>query len=169
MRSELNVLSADRPRADDPTVQVSAKVETVTDRLWTYIRQDHPSDGKDPPATFFEYSRTRTGNYPRTHLASWLGIMQADAFSGFDQLYTATRTPTLIAEAGCWAHWRRKFFDKAKLAKAPIAIEAVRRMDEIFEVGRAINDHTPASRVIRRLEFLNFMNHVVAAHPAPSR
>ena len=36
---------------------------------------------------FFEYSRSRAGEYPQEHLAGWTGIMQADAFSGFNELY----------------------------------------------------------------------------------
>jgi hypothetical protein len=50
-------------------------------------------------------------------------MMQADAYAGYDRLYDAGRRPGSIVEAGCWAHARRKFFDLARLNKAPIAIE----------------------------------------------
>jgi hypothetical protein len=49
---------------------------------------------------------------------------QADAYAGFNRLYDAGRKPGPITEAMCWAHARRKFFDLARLSKAPIAIEA---------------------------------------------
>jgi hypothetical protein len=39
----------------------------------------------------------------------------------------------------CWAHGRRNFFKLAQLAKAPLAIEAVRRIDAIFDLERTIN------------------------------
>ena len=48
--------------------------------------------------------------------------MQADAFSGFGRLYKASRQPGPIAEAGCWAHARRSFFELAELQKGPIAL-----------------------------------------------
>ena len=76
--------------------------------------------------------------------------MQADAFAGFNELYEATRKPGPIVEAACWAHSRRKFFDLAKLKKAPIAIEAVRRIDELFEIERAINGKPPDERKAAR-------------------
>lgn len=76
--------------------------------------------------------------------------MQADAFAGFSQLYEARRRPAPIIEAACWSHSRRKFFDLAKLTKAPIACEAIRRIDELFEIERSINGCTPEERLAVR-------------------
>jgi len=146
------VFSAARIHADDTTVPVLAKMKTVTGRIWTYVRDDRPFGGKDPPAAVFYYSRTRAGDYPRQHLAGYTGIMQADAFPGYDQLYEARRQPAPITPAACWSHGRRKFFELAKLSKAPIAAEAVRRIDEIFEIERAINGRTPEERLAVRRE-----------------
>jgi transposase len=44
------------------------------------------------------------------------------------------------------------FFDLATLSKSPIAAEAVRRIDELFEIERSINGKTPAERVAVRQE-----------------
>jgi transposase len=134
-----HVLAAERIHADDTTVPVLAKTKTKTGRLWVYLRDDRPFGGKAPPAAFFEYSASRHGEHPSRHLAGWAGVMQADAFAGFNDLYDGKRRPGPIIEAACWAHARRKFFELAKLAKAPIALEAVRRIDELFEIERAIN------------------------------
>src|SRR5216684_2064714 len=147
-----HVLSAERIHADDTTVPVLAKMKTVTGRIWTYVRDDRPFGGKDPPAAVFRYSRTRAGDYPREHLAGYVGIMQADAFAGFNSLYDAKRQPAPIVEAACGSHGRRKFFDRAKLTKAPIAIEAVRRIDMLFEIERSINGKTPEHRLAVRRE-----------------
>jgi hypothetical protein len=65
---------------------------------------------------------------------------------GYNALYAVTRMPAPIKEAACWAHWRCKLFDLAKLAKAPIAVEAVRRMDEIFAFERTIAHKPPGER-----------------------
>jgi len=148
------VLRAERIHADDTTVPVLAKMKTITGRLWTYVRDDRPFGGKDPPAAFFEYSRTRAGEHPRAHLAAWTGVMQADAFAGFNDLYAAGRRPAPIVEAACWSHWRRKFFDLAELGKAPIAVEAIKRMDAIFELERTINGKAPPERLVARREHI---------------
>jgi len=145
-----HVLSAERIHADDATVPVLAKVKTATGRLWTYVRDDRPFGGTDPPAAAFHYSRSRSGEYPREHLATYGGIMQADAFAGYNELYEGKRKPAPIVEAACWAHGRRKLFDVAKLSKAPIASEAVRRIDEIFAIERTINGRTAAERLAVR-------------------
>lgn len=147
-----HVLAAERIHADDTTVPVLAKKKAKTGRIWVYLRDDRPFGGETPPAAFFEYSPSRHGEYPRAHLAGWAGLMQADAFAGFNELYDTRRQPGPIIEAACWAHGRRKFFDLAKLTKAPIALEAVRRIDELFEIERAINGKPPDERKAMRQE-----------------
>jgi hypothetical protein len=37
----------------DTTVPVLAKMKTKTGRLWTYVRDDRPFGGADPPAARF--------------------------------------------------------------------------------------------------------------------
>ena len=145
-----HVLRGERIHADDTTVPMLAKGKTATGRLWTYVRDDRPFGGKEPPAAFFEYSRNRAGVHPQKHLAGWTGIMQADAYNGYNALYEAAWKPAPIKEAACWAHRRRKLFDHAKSGRAPIAVEAVRRMDEIFACERTITDQPPDERAVVR-------------------
>lgn len=102
---EAHVLAAERLHGDDTTVPVMAKGKTDTARLWTYVRDDRPFAGSDPPAALFHYSRDRRGEHPRTHLASWSGILQADAYGGYGELYAEGRQPGPILEAGCFAHY----------------------------------------------------------------
>ena len=82
-----HVFAAERIHADDTTVPVLAKGKTRTGRLWTYVRDDRPFGGRDPPATIFFYSADRGGEHPEQHLASYAGLMQADAYAGFKRLY----------------------------------------------------------------------------------
>ena len=149
---QAHVFAAERIHADDTTVPVLAKGKTRTGRLWTYVRDDRPFGGADPPAAAFFYSPDRTGEHPELHLASYAGLMQADAYAGFNRLYQAGRSPGPIVEAACWAHARRKFFDLARLSKAPIAIEAVERIDVLFAIERDINGMTSERRVAARNE-----------------
>jgi transposase len=141
-----HVFAAERLHADDTTVPVLDVGRTRTGRLWTYVRNDRPFAGADPPAAVYFYSSDRRGEHPEAHLASWAGLMQADAYACYDRLYEAGRRPGPIVEAGCWAHARRKFFDLARLNKAPIAIEAVDRIDALFAIERDINGLSPGER-----------------------
>ena len=93
------------------------------------MRDDRPFDGCDPPAAVFFYSPDRGAKHPEQHLAGYAGLMQADAYAGFNRLYDARGKRGSIVEAACWAHARRNFFDLARLDKAPIAIETVERID----------------------------------------
>src|SRR5216684_3551264 len=145
-----HVFAAERLRADDTTVPVLDVGRTRTGRLWTYVRDDRPFAGADPPAAAYFYSPDRRGEHPEEHLASWTGLMQADAYAGYDRLYEAGRRPGPIVEAACWAHARRKFFDLARLNKAPIAIEAVERIDALFTIERDINGKPPPQRQCAR-------------------
>src|SRR6476659_9398978 len=136
---QAHVTAAARIHGDDTTVPVLAKGKTVTGRLWTYVRDDRPFAGSDPPAAVFFYSPDRGGEHPEQHLAGYAGLMQADAYAGVSKLYREARKPVALTEALCWAHGRRNFFKLAQLAKAPLAIEAVRRIDAIFDLERTIN------------------------------
>ncbi len=134
-----HVMAAGRIHGDDTTVPVQAKGRTTTGRLWTYVRDDRPFGGPAPPAAMFYYSPDRRGEHPQKHLAGYAGILQADAYAGFNGLYHEGHKPGPISNAGCWAHGRRNLFDLAHLARAPLAAEAVRRIDAIFDVERTIN------------------------------
>jgi transposase len=114
------------------------------------VRDDRPFAGPDPPAAVFFYSRNRRGEHPVRHLAFYAGILQADAYAGFGELYDGKRRPGPITEAACRSHGRRHFFELADLRKAPLAVEAVRRIDELFAIERAINGLPAGDRLAVR-------------------
>ncbi len=145
-----HVFAAERIHGDDTTVPVLAKGKTITGRAWVYVRDDRPFGGHDPPAAAFFYSRDRGGEHPGRHLAGYAGILQADAYAGFGELYDHRRKPGPVTEAACWAHGRRKFFVLAELGKAPLALEAVCRIDAIFAAEREIIGLTAAERLAVR-------------------
>src|ERR1019366_3414839 len=155
------VLAGSRVHGDDTTVPVLAKGRTTTGRAWVYVRDDRPFGGPDPPAAVFHYSRDRTGEHPERHLDGYTGILQADAYAGFNRLYDTNRRPGPLIEAACWSHARRKFFELADIAAkargkltviAPLALEAVKRIDAIFAIEREINGVAAAQRVAIRHE-----------------
>jgi transposase len=142
------VRDADKIHTDDTPVPVlePGRGKTRTARLWTYVRDDRPAGSRVPPAVWYRYSPDRKGERPREHLAGYTGILQADAFSGYDALY---RDGTVI-EAGCWAHARRKFYDLYKLDSSPIAEEALRRIGALYVVEREVRGETPDVRLSAR-------------------
>src|SRR3954447_10826354 len=146
------VFAAERLHGDDTTVPVLAKERTRIGRLWVYVRDDRPFAGPDPPAVAFFYSPDRGGAHPERHLIGFAGILQADAYAGFHRLYDPQRKPGPILEAACWAHARRKLFELAAVAKAPIAAEAVRRIDELFTIECLINGKPAEERLAVREE-----------------
>ena len=146
------VLGAERLHMDDTTVPVLAKVKARTGRLWAYVRDDRPFGGRGPPAVLFDYTPTRHGEHPRRVLAGWTGVLQADAYSGHNALHAEDRKPAPILEAACWAHGRRDFFELARLTKAPIAVEIVRWIDELFAIERAVSGKPPDERRAARQE-----------------
>jgi transposase len=154
-----HVFAGDRVHGDETPVPVLAKHETRKGRLWAYVRDDKPFAGPAPPAAVFFYSRDRTAQHPENHLRDYAGILQADAYAGFNRLYEAKRKPGPITEASCWAHGRRKFFELADVAAkaggklaviAPLAFEAVKRIDAIFDIERAINGRSIDERLAVR-------------------
>jgi transposase len=165
-RIEAHVLTAERLHGDDTTVPVLAKGKTVTGRCWVYVRDDRPFGGRAPPAAMFYYSRDRRGEHVEVHLARWSGLLQADAYSGYNKLYAANRMSGPILEAACWAHARRPFFALADIEASarrkaegkmpapisPLAVEAVWRMDALFEIERSINGRTAEERRAVRQE-----------------
>jgi transposase len=161
---EAHVMAAERLHGDDTTVPVLAEGKTDTGRCWVYVRDDKPFGGAGPPAAMFYYSRDRKGEHPQGHLAGYAGILQADAYDGYNRLYLPGRSPGPILEAACWVHARRPFFAMADIEEnarrkasgkretplSPIAIEIVRRIDALFEIERSINGKPPEERQLTR-------------------
>jgi transposase len=160
---EAHVLAAERLHGDDTTVPILAQGKTVTGRIWTYLRDDRPFGGPAPPAALYYASRDRRHEHPVRHLQNFTGILQADAYSGYNALYDPSRTPGAVVPALCWAHARRQFFELADIAAnarrgrnaaaiSPVALEAVRRIDALFDIERGINGRSADERMRIRKE-----------------
>jgi hypothetical protein len=139
---------------------VLAKGQCAKATIWAYVRDDRPFGGPDPPAVMVRYSRDRKGTNPTGHLDGFAGVLQADAYSGFNRLFDPARQGTSITLA--WAHSRRTFFELADVAKqarskkqviiSPMALEAVKRIDMLFDIERAINGKSIEERLEARRE-----------------
>jgi hypothetical protein len=114
--------------------------------------------GTVPPAAMFYCSRDRAGEHPRAISPTTRGFSRPTL--GYNKLYEPDRKPGPILEAACWVHARRPFFIMADLTEnarrkaqgktpgvvSPLAMEAVRRIDALFEIERSINGQSADQR-----------------------
>ncbi|SCB51057.1 IS66 C-terminal element [Rhizobium lusitanum] len=151
-------------RPTRPTIPILAKGKCRTGRVWTYVFDDRSFGGHLPPAAVYYASSDRRGEHPQKHLADYGGILQTDCYNGFEPLGVAQRKDKPITFAFCHAHARRKFFELADIEKSardskrngkpisPIALEAVKRFDALFEIERQINGLSAEERLAVRQE-----------------
>ena len=142
------VLQPGKVHTDDTPVPVldPGRGRTKTGRLWTYVRDDRPAGSRSPPAVWYRYSPDRKSEHPQEHLQGFTGILQADAYAGYEALYA----DGTIVEAACMAHLRRKFYEVWKTDRSPVAAEAIRRIGELYKVERRIRGQLPAYRQEQR-------------------
>ena len=139
-----HVLAGTKLHADDTPIPVLApgNGKTKTARLWTYVRDDRPSGATTPPAVWFAYTPDRKGIHPQTHLANYKGVLQADAYAGFNALYE----DGTIQEAACWAHARRKFYDLHEARPSALTTEALHRIGELYVIEAKVRGKPPHER-----------------------
>ena len=142
------VLTDGKLHADDTPVQVllPGNKKTKTGRLWTYVRDDRNAGSALAPAVWFAYSPDRKGIHPQTHLAGFSGVLQADAYAGFNELYRDGR----ITEAACWAHARRKIHDVHVRTPSALTEEALKRIGELYAVEAEIRGMLAEQRLAER-------------------
>lgn len=129
-----HVFAAAKIHTDDTPLPVLApgSGRTKTGRLWVYVRDDRNWQDTEPPAAVYFYSPDRKGERPTAHLATFSGFLQADGYTGYDQLYTGSRTTGAIVEVACWVHCRRKLFDDWKSTGSAVAHAGIRLIDAIY-------------------------------------
>ena len=161
---ERHVLAAERLHGDDTTVPILAKGKTVTGRVWVYVRDDRPFGGPAPPAALFYASRDRTAEHPERHLGGYGGILQADAYAGYGRLYEASRSPgsgdggALLGSCATASSSNSPTSPKsARRGKnaapiSPLALEAVKRIDALFDIEREMNGRPAKERLAVRQE-----------------
>ncbi len=139
-----HVMAATKLHADDTPVPVLApgNGKTKTGRLWVYVRDDRNSGDMTPPAVWFAYTADRKGVHPQQHLESFNGTLQADAYGGYQAIYETGR----VAEAACWAHARRQFYELHAARPNALNTEALERIGALYKIEEAIRGKPPDER-----------------------
>jgi hypothetical protein len=138
------VLAPGKVHADDTPMPVLApgNGQTKTGRLWVYVRDDRNAGATTPAATWFAYSPNRQGQHPQAHLAGFQGVLQADAFPGYNEVFA----DGLVKEAACMAHARRKIHDLHARRATETTTEALRRIGELYAIEAQIRGRPPNER-----------------------
>ena len=138
------VLATHKVHTDDTPMPVLSpgNGQTKTGRLWVYARDDRNSGSTAAPAVWFAYSPNRQGLHPKAHLTGFKGILQADAFAGYDALFTEGT----VTEVACMAHARRKIHDLHVRKATPTTNEALRRIGELYAIEAQIRGLLPDER-----------------------
>lgn len=136
------VLRSDVLGTDDTPVKVLDPTleHTRTGRFWAYV---------SPRCTVYDYTPSRKRDGPAEFLKDYEGVLQADAFGGYDGIYAGSSGK--IVEAGCNAHARRKFHDA--LQSAPqLARQGLVFFQRLYDVEDEARDFTPEARLALRQE-----------------
>jgi len=136
------VLAPGKIHSDDTPVLAPGNGQTKTGRMWVYVRDDRRSGSPAAPAAWFAYTPNRQGLHPQTHLAHFTGVLQADAYAGYDKIFADGR----VVEAACMAHARRKIHDLHVRKASATTTEALRRIGELYGIEEQIRGQQPDAR-----------------------
>jgi transposase len=160
-RIEAEIMASDVLHADDTPIRVLDRSRrdkglgkgVKQGRVWAYVRDQRPWSGAAPPGAVYYFSPDRKGEHPRHHLRGSSGILQADAYTGFKQLYERRADgSSQFREAACWAHLRRDFHDVWTASKSEIAREALDRIGKLYDIERGISGQPAQARLAVRRE-----------------
>jgi transposase len=130
------VLLAGVIHTDDTPVKVrdSERKIKATGRLWIYWGDFQY------PFNVFDFTMSRSRDGPKRFLEGYRGFLQADAFGGYDGIYTNGE----VVEVGCNAHARRKFIDaqSSDPARASAALAFYR---ELYAIEKKIREEIAKS------------------------
>ena len=145
-----HMFAARKLHTDDTPVPVlmPGRGKTQQGRLWTYVRDDRPHGGSAAPAAWFRYSPDRKGIHPQTHLKDFSGVLQADAFAGYNEVYASGR----VVEAACWAHARRKVYDIHASRPTPLSTHFLEQIAWLYKIEADIRGKPPDVRRDSRQE-----------------
>jgi transposase len=140
-------LFMDETRA--PVLDPGAR-KTKAGYFWALARDDRPWGGTAPPGVAFTYAPGRGGQHAERILQGYGGILQVDAYAGYNRLIAPDRVGHGITLAYCWAHARRKLIDITRAGPAPIAEEGVALIRDLYAIEADIRGKDPAGRLAAR-------------------
>jgi transposase len=149
------ILTAPKIFCDDTPLPVldRTRKRTRIARLWSYAMDDRPWGGPAPPAVIYLYAEDRKGRHVDEHLIGFHGVLQVDAYAGYNRLTRHGRAGGRVTLAFCLAHARRKFFEIHKSTDCPVSAEALQRFGAIYAIEARIRGSSAELRLqVRQTE-----------------
>ena len=137
-------IKACKIHVDDTPVPMlmPGKGKTVQARLWAYVVDDRAAGASTPALAWYRFTPDRSGVHPQSELKDFTGLLQADAYAGFDKLYRGNR----IREVACWAHFRRKIFENHATSPTPLTSNLLDRIAALYRIEEEIRGQPPDQR-----------------------
>jgi transposase len=117
--------------------------------LHDFLRVQRQWNEPEPPAAVYLFAPDRKAERPVAHLERFKGVLHVDGYAGFERL---TGNGDIVL-AACWAHTRRKFYEVAEATGSPVAVEALRRIGELYAVEARVRRQSSAHRLAERRSF----------------
>jgi transposase len=155
-RMRESVLASKVMQTDDTPVNVldPSLPKTRTGRIWTYVGD------RDHPYTVYDYTPTRSRDGPNAFMKQFHGYLQADAYSGYDELYRDRNRK--ITEVACWAHARRRFFEarSSDLMRSMVVLAYIRLLYDVEREARDMKLDREARKAMRQARSLPILEDI---------
>jgi len=157
-RMKANVLGSKVMQTDDTPVNVldPSLPRTRTGRIWTYVGD------RDHPYTVYDYTPTRSRDGPDAFMKEFHGYLQADAYSGYDELYRDRNRN--ITEVACWAHARRRHFEaqSSDLMRSTVILAYIRLLYDVEREARKLGLTGEARKALRQAKSVPVLEDIKA-------
>jgi len=155
-RMKESVLTSKVMQTDDTPVNVldPSLPKTRTGRIWTYVGDRYH------PYTIYDYTPTRGRDGPDAFMKEFHGYLQADAYSGYDELYRERKRK--ITEVACWAHVRRKHFEaqSSDLMRSTVMLAYIRLLYDVEREAKVMGLAGVARKTLRQKKSLSILEDI---------
>jgi transposase len=157
-RMKQSVLGSKVMQTDDTPVSVldPSLPRTRLGRIWTYVGD------RDHPYTVYDYTPTRSRDGPDAFMKDFHGYLQADAYSGYDELYR--NRSRNITEVACWAHARRRYFEaqSSDLMHSTVILAYIRLLYDVEREARTLGLTGESRKAMRQAKSIPILEDIKA-------
>ncbi|MBP5261681.1 MAG: IS66 family transposase [Clostridiales bacterium] len=137
--------------ADETPFEVIKDGRSAGSNSYMWVYRNGACDDKRP-VVIYDYQPTRKADHPEAFLKEYTGTLVTDGYQVYHTLESKRKG---LKVAGCWVHAKRKFAEIVKAVDKDdsggiIAVEATKRISEIFDLENKLDDLTRKEREKQR-------------------